>query len=150
MIKDADPIGRCCFFADQAKRTKPRRGFIKRSFTDLKMSVDHLLDADMKFLTELHDQEGKARTMPQVFYGWYVFKAGIVRLNGGKVVPDGTDENSRHANVICPELTEGQDALDQFFKEISENAHWREREDTLPAIYPSIQEFLEQAVKGFE
>ena len=104
----------------------------------------------MRFLTELHDREGKDRQTPQVFYGWYVFEAGIARLNGGEVVPDRTDENPWHANVVCPDISEGQDALDQFFKEISENAHWRDGEDSLPVIYPSVQEFLEQAVEGFE
>ena len=149
-IEDADPIGRCCFFEDQARRTKPRRGFIKRSFIDSEMSVDHLLDADLRSLTEIHDREGASRPVPLAFYGWYVFEAGVVRHNGGEVVPDKTDENPQHANVVSPDPAEGQDALDQFFKEISENAHWQEREDLLPVISPPVREFLEQAVEGFD
>ena len=150
MIEDSDLIGRCCFFPDQAKREKPRRGFIKRCFAGQEMSVDHLKGPDMHFLTKLHDREGGNRSTPLIFYGWYVFEVSIARLNGGEVVLDKTDENPWHANVIHPDSTEGQDAIDQFFKEISENSHWRDREESFPMMLPSIEEFLEQVAQDFE
>ena len=144
-VDDLEQLGRCCFDSGQAGRENPRFRFVRRSFIQRRMSVDLLLNADIQYLTRLHDDEGHNRNPEQRFHGWYVFPVEAVRLNGGEIEPDPTPSNTWHANVISPDPAEGADALDHFFGKIAAKAHWRER-----SIGPSLEEFLDHISRDLD
>ena len=138
-LDDLEQLGRCCFDSAQAGRPNPRLRFIKRSFVDRMMSVDLLLQSDVQLLTQIHEEEGKGRTPPQRFHGWYVFPVEVVQINNGKIEPDPTLNNPWHANVISPDISEDPDALEHFYGKIAANSFWQER-----SFGPALEEFLER------
>ena len=59
--------------------------------------------ADLRRLTELHDQEAASRGPNRSFYGWHRFEAGLVREVGGHTKEAPTILNEWHAEVFPSE-----------------------------------------------
>lgn len=145
--EDTDHLGRCCFDSKDSRRKRPTTRFIRRSFVNREMSVDYEPEMNIKYLTVLHSREGKQRPQQQTFYGWYVFGTNCVNSGGGDIVPDETNENPWHCNVVAPDSPEQSDELLHFYEKIAAHSRWVEQSDSQSELSPSVEEFLRGILK---
>ena len=145
MFDDFEPLGRGCFDQSNARKRRAGARFIRSALSAGEMSIDELLHADPRHLAYIHEIEGRLRTQPQRFHGWYVFRVAAAICNSSFVRHDPTLSNPWHAVVVFKDAIDDKDALAALAAKIAADTEWQDR-----PLGSSDEEFLNRVAQGLE